>query len=227
VWVKICGNRRLEDCLAAAELGADAVGFVFVPGGKRTVTASQVAAITVHLPVELEKIGVFAGQSLDAVIAAVDEAGLTGVQLHLGGPDALSVKLREHFGTRVRIINATHWWTDFTAKEQGSGFAESLRAITAQGSADAVLADTKTRDASGGTGRTFDWSGAAPYLRDVTLPFIAAGGLRPENVADAVCVLRPWGVDVSSGVEAGTPGVKDRDAIARFIANARAAADRV
>jgi phosphoribosylanthranilate isomerase len=222
VWVKICGNTRLEDCLAAAELGADAVGFVFVPSSKRAVTALQVAAITAHLPAGLEKIGVFAGHTYDEVVAAVDEAGLTGVQLHVGGADALSVKLREHFRGRVKVINSTHWWTDYTAEEQGAGFAQSLREITQQGSCDAVLVDTKTYDAGGGTGRTFDWGAAAPYLLAVALPVIVAGGLRPENVADAVRVLRPAGVDVSSGVEDGVPGVKDREKVARFIASARA-----
>ena len=230
MWVKICGNTRLEDCLAAAELGADAVGFVFVPGGRRTVTAAQVAAITVELPVSVEKIGVFSTFDYDEISATVEKAGLTGVQLHTGGLDVgLLRRMRAYFGptNRPSVIQVLHRWIGVSEAEQGEAFASAVKSVVDEGSADALLIDSKSAAGSGGTGRTFDWAAAAAYLREVTLPVIVAGGLKPENVAEAVRVLRPAGVDVSGGVEAGTPGVKDRDAVARFIANARAAGEFV
>ncbi len=222
MWVKICGNTRLEDCVAAAELGADAVGFVFA-AGKRTVTAPQVAAITSKLPVALEKIGVFTTLHFDQIVAAVEQGGLTGVQLHSGEPaPGLLRRLRAYFGEtkRCSIIQVTHRWTDITEAEQGTSFAATVGEVVQAGGADALLVDSRTHEGSGGTGRVFDWEAAKPALTGLPIRVILAGGLRPENVADGVRVLSPWGVDVSSGVETA-PGVKDRDAIARFIENAR------
>jgi phosphoribosylanthranilate isomerase len=225
VWVKICGNTRLEDCLAAAELGADAVGFVFA-AGKRTVTAPAVGAITRELPATLERIGVFGNVDYDEIISTVQQAGLTGVQLHTGEPEfGLLQRLHGHFGTSEMccVTQVVHRWVEPAASGDHERFAETVRDVVRDGAADALLIDSKTREASGGTGKTFDWSSARLALLGLPIRTIVAGGLRPENVGDAVRVLRPWGVDVSSGVEAGTPGVKERDAIARFIVNARSA----
>jgi phosphoribosylanthranilate isomerase len=94
--------------------------------------------------------------------------------------------------------------------------------LSQAGTADALLIDSGTQQASGGTGIAFDWSAAGNALSGLTLPLIVAGGLRPENVGAAVATLRPWGVDVSGGVEQ-SPGVKDREKVRQFIQNARAA----
>jgi phosphoribosylanthranilate isomerase len=221
VWVKICGNTRLEDCLAAAELGADAVGFVFA-AGKRTVTAPQVAAITKELPESLEKIGVFTSRNAQEIAETAIAAGLTGVQLHgLLDRDLLEALLDSRFIGRT--IQVMHWRTDLSADSQRNSFAANIDNINAWDLVEAILVDSQVVAKSGGTGATFDWAAVAPLIDHSQPPVIVAGGLRPENVGDAVRALRPWGVDVSSGVEAGTPGVKDRDAIARFIANARSA----
>jgi phosphoribosylanthranilate isomerase len=221
MWIKICGNTRLEDCLLAAELGADAVGFVFAPG-KRTVTAAQVAGITPHLPPSVEKIGVFVSKDAEEIVRAACEAGLTGVQLHGAYDPQLTSAVRAQLPPGGRILQVVHWWTDIPATEQSQALAAECRAVAASGIADALLIDSRTREASGGTGIAFDWAGARPALTGLPLPVVVAGGLRPDNVAAAIEALRPWGVDVSSGVEV-TPGQKDAGKVREFIANARRA----
>jgi len=223
MWVKICGNTNLEDAAVAAELGADAVGFVFAES-KRQVTAAQVAAITAHLPAGVERVGVFYSHDAEEIAETVETAGLTAVQLHGGLDEGLLVRLSERFGERVRIIQTLHWTV---GGENGSATAEQLadqiERIAALRIVDRVLIDSKVGAAGGGTGVTFDWARArglfASAPRGVHL--ILAGGLKPENVAQAIAELEPWGVDVSSGVEA-TPGKKSPERLASFIENARA-----
>lgn len=217
MWVKICGNTRLEDCLLAAELGADAVGFVFAPG-KRTVTAAQVAGITMRLPPALEKIGVFTTQDADTIVAAAQEAGLTGVQLHSAPNRALLEQLAE--STNFKLIQVLHWRTDVPVDNQREPFAARIEAVNTWQVVQALLVDSQTQTASGGTGTAFEWTSVAPLLRESRLPVIIAGGLRPETVASAIQVLTPWGVDVSSGVE-HAPGIKDATAMASFIRESR------
>ena len=218
MWIKICGNTNLEDTLFAAQLGADAVGFVFAPG-KRTVTAQQVAAITPHLPPQLEKIGVFTIGSFTEILQTATTAGLTGVQLHGAYCPTLLHDLRKAFPPPQKVIQVLHWFTDDPAANET--FPQQLAAVQQNSTADAVLIDTCTRTASGGTGQTFDWQAAQPTLRAATLPLILAGGLTPQNVAKALVILHPWGLDVASGVEA-SPGRKDPQRLAAFLAAARA-----
>ena len=217
MWIKICGNTRLEDCQRAAELGADAVGFVFA-AGKRTITAQKAAAITAHLPASLEKIGVFTSRSSEEIANAAREAGLTGVQLHGAYDPALARAVREQLDSEpmFRLIQVLHWDADRTAAEQAGTFAEACRAVDEDGIAHALLIDSRTRQGSGGTGVPFDWQGAKPALTGLHIPVIVAGGLRPENVAEAIRTLQPFGVDVSSGVELA-PGSKDAGRVADFI----------
>ncbi len=223
MWVKICGNTRLEDCLRAAELGADAVGFVFAPFSKRRVTAEQVRAMTRELPAELGKIGVFSMMGADEVLRTASEAGLTGVQLHTAVvlPELLS-QVRARFGgdsLQPAVIQVVHRWVDHMDEKQEASFTAAMQ-TAAEAGADAVLVDSRSEYGSGGMGKTFDWAAARPALSGVSMPVIVAGGLTPENVGDAVNVLRPWGVDVSSGVEM-SPGVKDAVKVKAFIRNAR------
>ena len=224
MWIKICGNTRLEDCRRADEFGADAVGFVFA-AGKRTVTASQVAAITPHLPAALEKIGVFTSRDAAAIVNAVREAGLTGVQLHGAYDPALALAVREPLGSQplFRLIQVLHWDADRSAAEQAETFASACRAVDADGLAHALLIDSRTRQASGGTGVPFDWAAARPALAGLRIPVIVAGGLRPESVAEAIRTLQPFGVDVASGVELA-PGVKNPETVKQFLRNAQEAA---
>ncbi len=222
MWIKICGNTNLHDCQRAAELGADAVGFVFAPG-KRTVTAPQVAAITPRLPAALEKIGVFTTGSFADVLATAREAGLTGVQLHGAFAPGLLQQLRQALPRPHRVIQVLHWYTDVPAEQQLGSFAKQVEDVERNATADAVLLDSRTETASGGTGVTFDWRAARPAVAPLTTPLIVAGGLNARNVAEAVAALDAWGVDVASGVER-SPGQKDEEKVAAFIRNARAAA---
>ena len=214
IWVKICANTSLEDAQLAAEAGADAVGFVFAPSPRR-VTVEQVAAIVVNLPVELEKIGVFVDASLEQICATARACGLTGVQLHSDVDAHLTSRVRDELGASMRIVRVVHF---------REGADEQAAAMAADPNTDAVLVDSRTAAAVGGTGLTFDWTRArAGLFSDArTKRFIAAGGLNPENVAEAIATLRPWGVDVVSGVEAA-PGRKDPEKVRRFVSAARGA----
>jgi phosphoribosylanthranilate isomerase len=214
LWIKICANTTLEDAGLAAEAGADAVGFVFAPSPRR-VTAAQVAAITPHLPSELEKIGVFVDATLEEICATVRACGLTGVQLHSQAGPGMPAQLRENFGRELRILRVVHF---------GPEAAEHAAAITTDRNVDAILVDSRTATAAGGTGVAFDWASASATLFQGTeARLVAAGGLTPDNVVEAIATLRPWGVDVASGVEMA-PGRKDRRKVRDFIANARAGA---
>jgi phosphoribosylanthranilate isomerase len=214
IWIKICANTSVEDAQLAAKLGAHAVGFVFAPS-KRRVTMDQVATIVPKLPANLEKIGVFLNASFEEIAAAVEACGLTGAQLHFEAPAKLASQLRSHFGPGLRIVRTVHFAV--------GGPAPSLDALHDDPNIDAILVDSKTASATGGTGQTFDWSLAATSLFQNTKErkLIAAGGLTPENVAEAIRILKPWGVDVASGVEAA-PGRKDAAKLRDFIENARA-----
>jgi phosphoribosylanthranilate isomerase len=219
MFVKICANTDLEDALLAAELGADAIGFVFARS-PRQVTADIVASITSKLPPGVERIGVFSEEQLGDISSIVRIAGLSGVQLHGGYSDSVTKSLRAEFGAELRIIQTNHWRV---AGQVPSAFAEELRSLSTAQEVDAVLVDSRTAVADGGTGITFDWAAARSALKALAdKPLIVAGGLNPENVEQAIATLRPWGVDVASGVEL-SPGRKDGEKLKSFIANARAA----
>ena len=224
MWIKICGNTNVDDCLLAAELGADAVGFIFAHG-KRLVTADRVAAITAELPARLEKIGVFTSADYDVIVRTVEEAGLTGVQMHNGPDYALNERLRLHFGDteHCSVVQVLPWWTDRTPDQQSAHFTAAAREIAEDGSTDALLIDSRSHIKSGGTGVAFNWAAAHNALRNVDYRVVVAGGLHAGNVADAVRMLQPWGVDVASGVESETPGRKDPAKLAAFVTAAREA----
>jgi phosphoribosylanthranilate isomerase len=215
LWVKICGNTSLADAQIAVDAGADAVGFVFAPS-PRQVTPQQVAAITPDLPRSIEKIGVFVDSSFDRTVSTVRLCQLTGVQLHSESGLELSAQLRAEFGASLRILRVVHFGPD--AQKQAAAVANDP-------SIDGILVDSRTATAVGGTGISYDWEAASQALfqnAEAWKRLIAAGGLNPENVAQAIATLAPWGVDVVSGVEAA-PGQKDRAKVVAFVANARAA----
>jgi phosphoribosylanthranilate isomerase len=218
IWIKICGNTSLGDALAAAEAGADAVGFVFAPSLRR-VTAAEVAAITPHLPETVEKIGVFVDATLEEIVSTVQACGLTGLQLHFNADPDLPTRLRELLGPEVRILRVIH----FHAASAAQCVAE-IAECSQNPHVDAVLVDSRTTVAAGGTGVTYDWVEARKAIFENATArkrLIAAGGLNPANVAEAIATLRPWGVDAVSGVEAA-PGRKDVAKVREFIVRARA-----
>ncbi|HTW78007.1 MAG TPA: phosphoribosylanthranilate isomerase [Terracidiphilus sp.] len=212
LWIKICANTTLADAQLAADAGAGAVGFVFAPSPRR-VTPAQVAAITPHLPPALEKIGVFVDASFEEIASTVEPAGLTGVQLHFDAPRELPAQLRIRFGRNFRILRVVH-------------FDAAIPALPDDPEIDALMVDSRTASAVGGTGTTFDWNlAAATFFRNALAKergIVVAGGLTPENVAEAIATLHPWGVDVVSGVESA-PGRKDPAKVRAFISNARTA----
>jgi phosphoribosylanthranilate isomerase len=218
LWIKICANTTLEDARLAVEAGADAVGFVFAPSPRR-VTAAQVAAIVPHLPAKVEKIGVFGDATLEDIYSTVRECGLTGVQLHGDAEPDLPAKLRKDLGPGVRILRVVHF---------GEGAAEQAAALAQDANVDAVLVDSRTATAVGGTGVAFDWVAARKTIfhnAKARKRLVAAGGLNLDNVAEAIATLRPWGVDVASGVE-DAPGQKCPAKVWAFIACARAAGSK-
>jgi phosphoribosylanthranilate isomerase len=219
LWIKICGNTSLSDAQLAVEAGANAVGFVFAPS-PRQVTAAEAAAIVSRLSPQVEKIGVFVNAPLEEIYATVRASGLTGVQLHFEAPSELPAKLRERLGPSLRILRVVHF--EAGAAEQA---AKQIAELSRDPHVDAVLVDSRTRAAVGGTGVAFDWTSAAEALLQNTAVrkhLVAAGGLNPANVAAAIATLRPWGVDVVSGVEA-SPGRKHPEKLRAFVATARGA----
>ena len=226
MFIKICANTNLADAQLAAELGADAVGFVFAPSRRRMI-ASQIAPITPHLPDTVLTVGVFAATDADEIIRDVREAGLRAAQLHSDTNPELIAKLNEAFEGHVRLIQVVPFNVH---SGDNAGFSAALsRALTTPG-VWAVLVDAARRGKTGGLGMAFDWELAAKEIRlacntaaisgqDLP-PLIVAGGLHSRNVAAAIDTLEPWGVDVASGVEA-SPGRKDPGRLRRFISAAR------
>jgi phosphoribosylanthranilate isomerase len=220
MWIKICANTNLDDAQLAAELGADAVGFVFAPS-MRQVTAAQVAQITPYLLDSVERIGVFPALEAQEIAEAADEAGLNAIQLHGGVNLALLRQLHTIFDGRVKLIQTVHWNVGVDGAS-ATTVAQQLSEIAAEGLADRVLIDSRVGSASGGTGISFDWNAARATLAEAGagLKLIVAGGLHQENVADAILRLNPWGVDVASGVEQA-PGRKSPEKLSAFIRAAR------
>ena len=211
--VKICGLRRLDDALIAADAGADYVGIVFVPGRRRRVEPTAARAITEGLRAggasAPRSVGLFGDQPLDEVLDTITVAGLDYVQLCGDEPLDYCRQVQEHAG----VIKVLHVPNDADA------IADVGKRIDAYAAADCtVTLDSQVAGLHGGTGQSFDWSIAAE-LAAGGRSFLLAGGLTPDNVVAAVSQVNPWGVDVSSGVE--TDGAKDAAKIRQFVTNAR------
>jgi len=215
-WIKICGTTNLEDALASVEAGADALGFIFTDSPRR-ITPEAAREIVANLPDSVQKIGVFVNASRERVHSIVSKVGLTGVQLHGTENEQYVEKLcrgwddektRKH---KVRVIKAV---------PVRPGFENTLRALSR--SLDLFLLDS----GAGGTGQSFDPKAALAGLKKTPVRFIAAGGLRPENVSEAMEILKPWGVDVASGVEK-EKGKKDHAKLKAFVTAVRQADKKV
>ncbi len=228
MFLKICANTNLDDAKTAAELGADAVGFVFAKS-KRQVTPDQVEEITRRLPATVEKVGVFDLDDPYGIEHYVVCCGLTAVQLHRAYNEELVRLLSREFGGKLKIIQTAAYDVDTKDRKKADAkFAATLEAVFADSRVWAVLLDAKQAGVSGGLGVAFDWAHVAAIVeraigaRKPRPRVVLAGGLNPENVATAIAALHPWGVDVASGVEA-SPGKKDRGKMQSFLAEARAA----
>jgi len=209
-WIKICATTCIEDALASIEAGADALGFVFAPS-KRRVSAEQAQAIVAELPANIERVGVFSGDSPAHVRDVAEKVGLTAIQLHGEETSEFISQLRSRWVRvpRIGVIKTILVNDDFARR-----FEEVCR--------DKDGIDSILLDAGAGSGRTFDWQKAQPYLSRNKTRVIVAGGLNAENVGEAIRKLSPWGVDVVSGVER-EPGRKDPDKLKAFVAAVRRA----
>lgn len=203
--VKICGITRPEDAELAAELGAWAIGFVLWPGSSRHIEPALAAGIERRVRRRVETFGVFVNPTLDEVVAAVENIGLTHVQLHGDEGPSFCTAVGERTGATV-----------VKALRIGSG--ADMRELGRFHAIDMHLLDAAVRGQRGGTGQTWDWD--LIDQRRVKVPLILSGGLSPENVADGIARVRPYAVDVSSGVES-EPGIKDPALVEAFITAAQ------
>ena len=212
-WIKICGITNKEDALHAVEAGADALGFVFYEKSARNVDPGIVAAIISHLPTSIEKVGVFVNHGEEVICGIADEVGLTAVQFHGHDEDPHVSDLLASRRPDLKMLVAVPM---LRPEPEGQAMIWNPQSVYA------FLADS-----SGGSGRSFDWAANKAVLDRIgQLSRVAiAGGLTPRNVAEAIGILHPWGVDVSSGVELA-PGKKDHQKIRAFVDAVRSA-DRV
>ncbi len=200
--VKICGITSSDDAAVAVDAGAHAVGFVFVPGTPRHVGAEAAERIVAGLPPFVAPIGVFVDQTLDEVLEIAARCRLQAVQLHGDEPEAYSRRIPLPVIKAIRVRNR-----------------ESLQPI-ARYPAHAFLLDSYVEGKVGGTGTAAPWDLASDAARRARI--ILSGGLRPENVEAAIRLVRPYAVDVSSGVEV-RPGEKDPQKVREFVAAVRRA----
>jgi len=201
VIVKICGITNVPDAVAAVEAGADALGFMFYDASPRHVSIREAAGIIRELPPLVMKVGVFVDAPEDTVMRAIGDCGLSLLQFHGHETPEYCTQFGLMSMKAFRIRNT-----------------ESLAALPDYAT-DAWLLDAFAKDKLGGTGEKFNWD-LAVEAKKLGRPIFLAGGLTPENVAEAVKKVQPYGVDVSSGVEA-EPGKKDHEKVRRFIKAAK------
>jgi phosphoribosylanthranilate isomerase len=208
-WVKICGTTNLEDALVAVEAGADAVGFVFYEKSPRCVSVETAREIVEKLPAGVEKVGVFVNQLEDALCDVADRVGLTAIQMHGSDEDPHVADLVVAKRPKLKVVAAISM-----SLECPDGWAATWHPDVVH----AFLVDSGDSSKPGGTGKAFDWRASAPTLEKIKKlgRVVAAGGLTPETVPAAVGILKPWGVDVASGVEA-RPGKKDPEKVRAFV----------
>lgn len=216
MWTKICGIRDVATAKAVATLKPSAIGLNFFAGSPRHVTVEQATEIVRDLPANVEAVGVFVNHSAAEIDAICTRCGLRTAQIHGDEkPELLAeVSLRRPALQLVRAFRM--------GAERLKPLAEYLESCRRLGvTLRACLVDAQVAGQYGGTGQTVPWNVLqAEYLRDTWPPLILAGGLTPENVAEAIRATNPWGVDVAGGVES-SPGVKDLERVSRFLAAAR------
>lgn len=207
MFIKICGITNSNDAEIAISSGATALGFIFCPKSPRYIFPEKAARIIEQLPRKIDKVGVFVDETVEDVNVIAAGVGLTHVQLHGDEDPAYCNEMQ------ARLIKA------FRIKDNSD--IEKIRGFTAL----FFLLDAFSKTAYGGTGKTFDWSLAVDAAKLGT-PIILSGGLDPENVSEAIKKVRPFGVDVSSGVET-RPGRKNREKVKLFIERAVESFDKI
>ena len=201
--VKICGITNLEDAVAAIECGANALGFIFHPESPRSVDQDAAKKIIYELPPFVVTVGVFVNMKSSEVCKIASNTGLNIIQLHGSESPEEYISCRKVIKA-IRVKNIS-----------------DLQAISDYKAASAILLDTYSHNAIGGTGQTFNWDIAVKAKKFGRI--ILAGGLTPENVEEAVKTVRPYGIDVASGVEGNQPGKKDHKKLKSFIERAQKA----
>lgn len=219
-WVKICGITNLEDALTAVDGGADALGFVFYEKSPRRVGRETVRQILRELPNGIEKIGVFVDPLAEKMCEAVHSLDLTGVQMLMTWPPKPSSGMSAAVG--VPRTTKAYWAMPAGPLIENGQWIENKFPAHISQLISGIFLDSGAAQQPGGTGRVFDWVKAAPLVQQMSksVKVIVAGGLTPSNVAEAMHILQPWGVDVSSGVEASA-GKKDPDKVRAFITAVR------
>jgi len=226
VQVKICGIRSLEEAHWAIDAGADALGFIFVPNSKRSIRPEQAREIAINLPPFMTRIGVFVNEAPTIVAQIVQRCHLTGIQLH--GTEALE----DYQQIGVPCIKAINISVDPIFKSKGATSSPGDQPfIKLQhplqnmiGRVQGILVDATYKGQLGGTGLPLPWEDPSlqqlfDRIRSFDIPLVLAGGLTPENVQRALRVVKPYAVDVSSGVE--HRGVKSQELIKVFIQKAK------
>jgi len=216
-WVKICGTTNREDARAAVAAGADALGFVFAES-PRQITPEAAAEIVGELPAQMEKVGVFVDHPAQRIREIVEQVGLTALQLHGDEKDLARAEAilpwADERGMRiiVAVSGLEGAGTGIKRPKAGAHYRTAL------------LVDSMTPSLRGGSGVTWDWQQLAPFVDAIrgAVDVIVAGGLKAENVQEAIRVLHPWGVDVVSGVER-EPGKKDHEKVKAFVRAVREA----
>ena len=222
IKVKICGVTNLEDAAAACAFGADLLGFIFVGNTPRAVCKETARKVILGLEEAARRgagmVGLFKDAEKEEVAEAVSFCGFDFIQLHGSEPPGYCTQLKELLGRRgagkAKIMKV------FKVGEEILPSGGHVHGDYAD--VDYLVFDTFHPDLAGGTGAAFNWEVIARERGGLKKPFFIAGGLSPENVAAAVKAARPYGVDVSSGVET-SPGKKDKDLLKEFITNAKKA----
>ena len=214
--IKICGVRKAQDALVAAESGADFIGLVFVPNRRRSLDLESAAHIVEELKVSFstrtEIVGLFADQSLEQVNSFVSSCKLDWVQLC--GRESLEYC----DAVQARVFKVIHVPVESNSDVDAQELAATINDYS--GSGHMITLDRQEGVLQGGTGLSFDWQ-IASKLSKMGFKFVLAGGLTPSNVGEAIKIVNPWGVDVSSGVE--TDGIKNAGKIEAFIRQSKIA----
>ena len=200
IKVKICGTTSLKDAFLAVENGADAIGFIFYKMSPRNISQKEAKEIILQLPPFIETVGVFVNETSDKINRIAEQCKLNSIQLHGEESPALCKRVKRKVIKAFRVKNA-----------------DSLKSIASY-DVSGFLLDSYNDGSKGGTGQVFDWNLALRVKKQG--PVILAGGLNPYNVFTAIHRVKPYGVDVCSGVEK-SPGIKDHEKIREFIKSVR------